>query len=153
MFNRLVVPVDGSEPSNKTVSLAIEFAKNRKASIIFCHAIDEVSMIRAAGAAGVDWQPGVDDLRREGKRVLDAAMTQASQAGVEAHAVMSDRGPVDTILDAVRDHVADLIVMGTHGRRGFSRAVLGSVTEAALRHAHVPILVVTPPMHIDTKAR
>jgi len=150
VFNHLVVPVDGSEPSNKTVSLAIEIAKNQKASIVFCHAIDEVSMIRAAGAAGVDWQPGVEDLRGEGKRVLDAAMRQADQAGLEAHAVMSDRAPVDAILDVVKDHAANLIVMGTHGRRGFSRAWLGSVTEGVLRHAHIPMLIVTPPAHIDS---
>jgi len=148
VFKKLVVPVDGSEPSNEATSLAVQFAKDQHAAIVFCHAIDEVSMIRAAAAAGVDWQPGVDDLRREGQRVLDAALARATQAGVAAKVVMTDRSPVDGVLESVKDHNADLIVMGTHGRKGFSRAVLGSTTEGVLRHAHVPVLVSTPPAKV-----
>ncbi len=75
-------------------------------------------------------------------------MARAGEGGVEAHAMLSDKGPVEAILGAVKDGAADLVVMGTHGRKGFSRALLGSTAEGVLRRAHVPVLVFTPPAHI-----
>ena len=101
-------------------------------------------MIRAAGVDGVDWRPAVDELRRDGQRILDEALTMANKAGVVARAVLSDRAPIDGILEAVKDSSADLVVMGTHGRKGFSRMVLGSTTEGIYGTHVCPFLFLRP---------
>ena len=97
-----------------------------------------------AGHAG-DW---LNVLRENGGRLLEEAKGTAKAAGVEADTVLYDRlsGEVhELVIREAAEWPADLIVLGTHGRRGVGRAVLGSSAEHILRHATVPVLLVRAP--------
>jgi len=106
-----------------------------------------------ADAAGVD--KVLDDLRANGRKVLAKAEALARDRGVEAKALLVEtKGAsiADTILAQAKKLRADVIVLGTHGRRGLRRAVMGSDAEAVLRDARVPVLLVRAPERSASKA-
>lgn len=148
MYQKILVPVDGSDTSVRGVEEAIRLAQLTKGRLRFLHAIDELSfalsMDAYAGYAG-DW---LKSLREGGAKVLDAAREMARAAGVEAEVVLQDsfNGKVAELVaaEAIR-WPADLIVLGTHGRRGVGRLFLGSGAENILRTAPVPVLLVRAP--------
>ena len=74
-------------------------------------------------------------------RQVVSAINQATSGGVSADTCLEEGPSVTTILEVARDQHADLIVMGSHGRGGITRVLLGSVTEGVLRHTHVPVMV------------
>ena len=78
--------------------------------------------------------------------ILEAARKQAADAGIEAKAVMVGDRVGDAILDAAKEHGADVIVMGTHGHSAIRRAILGSTTAEVISRAAVPVMV-APPVH------
>jgi nucleotide-binding universal stress UspA family protein len=126
---------------------AIALAKDQRARIRLLNVVDEAVLATAmADPAGAMVLPGiVDSLKAEGRKVLDKALSVAEGAGAKTDAVqVSSRGrPVsDVILREARRSKADLIVMGTHGRRGLNRLLLGSDAERVLREAPVPILLI-----------
>lgn len=148
MYERILVPVDGSPTSGRGLDEAIQLARLTHARLRLCHVIDELSfalsMDAYAGHAG-DWL-GV--LRDNGHRILEQARATAQAAGIEADTVLCDRfsAPVhETVIAEAVKWAADLIVLGTHGRRGVGRLVLGSSAEHILRHATVPVLLVRAP--------
>ncbi|VWX56040.1 Universal stress protein [Burkholderiales bacterium 8X] len=148
MYSKILVLVDGSETSRLGLDEAIRLASVTGGRLRLFHVIDELgfalSMDAFAGRPG-DW---LEQLRAEGHAVLQAAKTIAEQAGVQAEGVLHEAF-ARTLHDVVNDEVtasgAELIVTGTHGRRGFGRAVLGSNAEQILRHANVPVLLVRAP--------
>lgn len=87
----------------------------------------------------------LDKLRDNGKEILDEASEQASKSGVQVESVMresAERRVSDKILDEAKTWAADLIVMGTHGRRGLSHLALGSDAESVVRKSLVPVLLI-----------
>jgi nucleotide-binding universal stress UspA family protein len=95
-------------------------------------------------SGGADLSEILDSVRSEGKKVLEEAAAQAEKEGVHAEtAQLESRGrPVsDVILSDVKRSKSDVIVMGTHGRRGLNRLLLGSDAERVLRDAAVPVLL------------
>jgi nucleotide-binding universal stress UspA family protein len=154
MYQRILVPVDGSPTSTRGLEEAIRLAGLTKGRLRLFHVIDELSfalgMDAYAGYAG-DWM-GV--LRQNGHAVLDAAKVMVRAAGVEADTVLCDSftGTVhEMVTKEASAWPADLIVLGTHGRRGVGRLVLGSSAEHILRYAPVPVLLVRAP-EIEVKA-
>jgi nucleotide-binding universal stress UspA family protein len=148
MYQRILVPIDGSETSKRGLEEAIRLAKLTHGKLRLFHVIDELSFALAmdayAGYAG-DW---LDVLRENGKRILDEARATAQAAGVEAEAELCDSfsGSVHQMVNAeAAKWPADLIVIGTHGRRGVGRVVMGSSAEHVLRYASVPVLLVRAP--------
>lgn len=148
MYQRILVPVDGSPPSNRGLAEAIALAKLTGARLRLINVVDVVVMAMGgdtfAGYSG-DMLP---QLRASGQRTLAAARTQAEVAGVVADTVLRDgfSGRVsDLVVDEARDWNAELIVIGTHGRRGVGRLLLGSDAEQVLRLATVPVLLVRAP--------
>jgi nucleotide-binding universal stress UspA family protein len=83
---------------------------------------------------------------RTGRELLEAAAKAAAERGIAAETRLEDGAPVEAILHLARELAPDLIVMGTHGRRGLTRLVLGSTTESVLHRSAVPVLVV-PTVH------
>jgi nucleotide-binding universal stress UspA family protein len=148
MYQRILVPVDGSSTSQRGLDEAIRLALLTRGRLRLLHVIDELSFALAmdahAGYAG-DW---LSVLRESGERLLEDAKAAAKAAGVEADVVLCDRlsGKVHELVasEAAR-WPADLIVLGTHGRRGVGRSVMGNSAEHILRHATVPILLVRAP--------
>jgi len=145
MYQRILVPVDGSPTSNHGLAEAIRIAQLTKGKLRLVHVIDElsfaISMDAYVGYVG-DW---LQELRDAGAILLTEAAAQAAAAGVEAETALRDqfKGPIDEVVcQEARSWPADLIVIGTHGRRGVGRFVMGSSAESILRHASVPVLLV-----------
>ena len=138
MFDQIVVPTDGSDVSDASVSAAITLADRFDAHL---HAIHVMEM--------GELPPGVEDddadqFASVGSEATTAAAERAAEAGVEATTSVIVGGvPIHRgILDYADDHDADCIVMGTYGRTGLDRFVLGSVAERTLRESPVPVLTV-----------
>lgn len=143
MFKNLLVPVDGSDPSNAAVNVAIRLAGEQDGTILFIHAVDAIADVALAGHGSLGLAREV--LEDTGKEVLAEAAGAAKRAKVKAAAKLADGDIVGSILREAKDVGADLIVVGSHGRTGLSRALLGSVSEGIMRGADMPVLVVHAP--------
>jgi len=147
MYQNILVPIDGSEPSGLGLQEAIQLAQTLGARIRLLHVVNKTPWI-AAGAM----PPVIDDLishsRSAGEAILRDAMGAARVAGVDAQdqliEALGDRAGEIIISDA-RAWPAHLIVCGTHGRRGLKRILMGSDAEYIVRHSPVPILLIRPP--------
>ena len=141
MYQRILVPVDGSETSNKALLAALDLARMKGGQVRIVHAIE--SPLQLTGAAyGASLRQVLHD---EGADILQRALAIADIAEVSAETRLLDepgRRLGEVVADAAREWPADLIVIGTHGRRGVARALLGSGAEHILRMAPVPVLAV-----------
>jgi nucleotide-binding universal stress UspA family protein len=144
MFCSLLLAIDGSPPSHEASDLAIRVAHDANARITCVSALDVVPGIGTAGVdlAHIDTDAIVAERRVEAQAIVDVVIEAAARVGVRCNGRVIEGRPVAAILAAARDSSAELIVMGTHGRAGLARAVLGSVAESVLREADVPVLVV-----------
>jgi nucleotide-binding universal stress UspA family protein len=149
MFKRILVAVDGSPTSNRGFKVAVALAKSLAAKLVVLHVIDERAVGIGLSASGYVAPAYVEDviaaLRDAGRKVLAKAQREAKAQGqeIDAHLVESlGDGVAQTILRQVRKIKPDLIVLGTHGRRGLARVVVGSDAETVLREATVPVLLV-----------
>lgn len=144
MYRRILVPVDGSSTAARGLREAIQLAKDQRARVRLVHVVDE-TMILGTAEAGVDMGPLFALLARTGRAVLQRARRAAERSGVRVQVAMYESvgaPAADAILRDVRKWRADLIVMGTHGRRGVRRLVLGSDAEQIVRRSPVPVLLV-----------
>jgi nucleotide-binding universal stress UspA family protein len=145
-YRKILVAVDGSPAAAKGLREAIRLAQAEGAKLFIVHVVDEFQAFAAldgmVAAAGLDLVPA---LREGGKRVLAKAQTFASKHGLKAKTILREMvgGPAAyPIVREARKVRADLIVLGTHGRRGVRRLVLGSDAEQVVRTASVPVLLV-----------
>jgi nucleotide-binding universal stress UspA family protein len=147
MYERILVPVDGSEISNRGLQEAIKLSKVLGAHLRLVHIVDD-SALALNPETGVAAAPLVEDFAEGGKEILEEARKVAVAAGVNAEVVLHENfsGRVaDLIVDEARKWRAELIVMGTHAHAGIRHAVLGSDAEAVLHGAEVPVLLVRAP--------
>lgn len=145
MFKRILVPVDGSATSNQGLQQAIQLAKDQKASLLLLHVVDESALIQSAIADGALFDDLIKSLTENGKKILLKAEELARQKRVKAHTALVENwlGPVaDAILKQAKKFRADLIVIGTHGRRGGARLIMGSDAESVVRQSSVPVLLI-----------
>ena len=146
MYTRILVPVDGSATSMLGLNEAAKIASESGAQLRVLNVVDEMIMVPAVDAypmAGVEDM--LESLRESGREALEEAGKAAEKLGISAETVqIESRGsPVsDVILNDARRWRADVIVMGTHGRRGMNRLLLGSDAERVLRQTPVPVLLV-----------
>ena len=144
MYKRILVPLDGSSTSKLGLREALRIARGQNASLCLLHVVDEL-FVTQAGEGIVIADQIFEKLRAGGKKVLAAGLAQARRRGVRARAVLLEtmtRPVADIIVRQARAWKADLIVIGTHGRRGVRRVVMGSDAEQVLRNAPVPVLMV-----------
>ncbi|RPJ48221.1 MAG: universal stress protein [Betaproteobacteria bacterium] len=145
MFKRILVPIDGSSTSNRGLQQAIQMAREQKAALLLLHVVDESVLIQSAAVSGALFDDLVRSLTESGKNILAKAAALASQKGVQAKTVLIDNSymPVaDAIVKQARKLRADLIVIGTHGRRGGARLIMGSDAEGVVRQSPVPVLLI-----------
>ena len=149
MFKQILVAIDGSATGNRGLAAAVDLASSRAATLTIVHVVDDmqsVSFIGDMGYVPADYVDKViDDLRARGRKVLAKAESVARDASVDVKSMLVEtRGGTiaDAILAQARKVRADTIVLGTHGRRGLRRALMGSDAEAVLRDARVPVLLV-----------
>lgn len=144
MYKRILSPIDGSPTSDRGVIEAIRLAKDQSAKLRFLHVVD-AHILAMAMYGAMNMGDALSILRREGATILEAAKVSASNEGIAAETVI-----VDSMIGRIGDEVvrqanawpADLIVMGTHGRRGASHLFMGSDAETVIRTSLVPILLV-----------
>lgn len=145
MYEKILVPVDGSPTAMAGLTEAIALARAMGSTLHLLHVVDELSLMSSFEAA-MALPPNVFDLMKEaGQEVLEAAQARVRAAGVpvQAELVESYAGRVsDLILAKAQEWGAQIIVLGTHGRRGAGRVLLGSDAEQVLRQSPVPVLLV-----------
>jgi nucleotide-binding universal stress UspA family protein len=147
VYERILVPVDGSAPSDRGLDEALAVAAKFGSTLRLVHVLDETSLAMSAGLAG-DIGPLIKVLREGGEEVLAKARQRAKARGFDAETVLHDTFTsrvCDVIVKEASDWKAELIVIGTHGRRGAGRVLLGSDAEQVLRLASVPVLLVRQP--------
>jgi nucleotide-binding universal stress UspA family protein len=142
---RVVVATDFSDGAERALTVAIRFAKLLGATVDIVH----VYPMAAAGVLSpipgvVPMPPPPPDVIDEIERRLDALATQVREAGVNGLTTSLEGRAADEIVAYANRVSTDLIVMGTHGRTGIRRVLLGSVAEQVLRQARCPLLVVPP---------
>ena len=147
MFKHILLPTDGSGPSGRALKLAMQFAGEQKAQV-------------TALWVGPSWEPNLyaydkdvppgfisptqhaAHVRKISWRYLDPVKAAAARARVRCHCLCVQGAlPYLEILKAAERNRSDLIVMGSHGRRGISRMLLGSVTNMVLAHTRLPVMV------------
>lgn len=146
-YQRLLVPVDGSATAQRGLAEAIALAKVCDASVVLLSVVEYYPMMMEMASA-TTWELIRDDLRGHHQRVLDEAHAAVKAAGVASEAHLEDATAArvcDLIVEQAREHRCDLIVMGTHGRRGVEHALIGSDAERVLRLAPCPVLLVRAP--------
>jgi nucleotide-binding universal stress UspA family protein len=144
VYKRILVPVDGSPTSTAGLNEALRLAKNQKARVRLVHIVDEVPIF-ASSEGGLNIEPVIESLKSGGKRILARTAKLAAARGVRAETEMVENATsrvADVLVARTKRWRADLIVMGTHGRRGVNRLVLGSDAELVVRNSPVPVLLV-----------
>ncbi|MFA1610594.1 universal stress protein [Halobellus rubicundus] len=140
MYERILVPTDGSDCADYAVEHAIDIAEQYGAELHVLSVVDSRDVSHSAPA--ISPQQVEETLRERAESVVEAIADRAADAGVEAVTVVEPGIPDDVVVDYAVDNDCDLIVMGTHGRTGLERYLLGSVTERTVRRSAVPVLTV-----------
>ena len=159
MYRHILAAIDGSETSTRAFDAALQLARESGAELQPLYVVDVPLMVY--DTPGYD--PGVirDAFLDEAKHVADDALARMKHDGVQGAPRIMETNPVgedsdvpQCILHGTADLKADLVVMGTHGRRGVRRLVLGSVAERFLRIAQCPVLMISahgvPDVSTDT---
>jgi nucleotide-binding universal stress UspA family protein len=145
MYKRILVPVDGSDTADLALDAAIRLAQAFGSRIRLVHVLDEVVWMTGYDVYGGSSAGLYDAMRDWGDELLRKAMERARTGGVEADMMLFDKPGQrlgETVAQAAKLWDADLVVVGTHGRKGFNRLLLGSGAEQVIRMAPVPALVI-----------
>jgi len=143
MYNRILVATDGSDTSSRACTEAIKLASDQKARLRVLYVISYAYLSAVLGGAYTG--DLLRRLRADAKTTLEETEVAARNAGLEIESNLLEHHSTqigEAIIEDARNWQADLIVMGTHGRRGFARDVIGSDAEYVARHAPVPLLLV-----------
>lgn len=148
MFKSLLIATDGSELGNKALEAGLDLARTYGGRVTILTATDPVATgIGSGGFGTMDAGPIIARLeetyKEEADKLLAEAKAKAAAAGIEAKTLHAARmRPADAILEVAKTENADTIIMGSHGRRGFQRLLLGSQASEVLSHASVPVLII-----------
>ena len=148
MYQKILVPIDGSPTAARGLAEAIALGKLTGAKLRLIHIVDELSFAMGAGYGATYTGDFLSMLRDAGAEILSRARAQAQDAGLVADTVLHDNfeGRVSDLVTAqAASWGAELIVLGTHGRRGVGRLFMCSDAENIVRHAAVPVLLVRSP--------
>ncbi|GAB3422695.1 universal stress protein [Haloparvum alkalitolerans] len=138
MYDNILVPTDGSPASDAAIDHAVDLAERYDARVHALYVVDGAAYSTLEAGA----QVVVEALEKEGEEATDRVAEAAADAGVEAVSTVTTGTAYRSISDYVEENDIDLIVMGTHGRQGLDRYLLGSVTERVVRTADVPVMTV-----------
>lgn len=141
LFKKILVPIDGSDTSDKAMRMALDMAREALGTVRFVHVIDDDRYLSSYEFSA--------DLRtyaeKNAQDLLQKALDAAASMGVNAESQVVDKPRQrlgESVADEAADWGADLVVLGTHGRRGLGRILLGSGAEQVIRLSPVPVLVV-----------
>jgi nucleotide-binding universal stress UspA family protein len=145
MYSRILVPIDGSDTANRGLAEAIRLAHGHPTELVLLHVIDDFPTMREFASS----DPREDQRaqrRRAAEELLDPGVKLARDSQVKAttDVCFAIESAPDSIVETAKRLGCEMIAIGTHGRRGFRRAVLGSVADAVARRSTVPVLLVPP---------
>jgi nucleotide-binding universal stress UspA family protein len=143
MYNRILVPIDGSDTSNSALKEAVTLAKDQHSTLRLFHVVDLTMTYSAVQAPHMSEHQ--DALQAEGQKVIVDASTIVRKEAIQCDSkciTTFDKHIYDSIAEEAKRWPADLIVIGTHGRRGVRRLLMGSVAEGLARVASRPVLLV-----------
>jgi nucleotide-binding universal stress UspA family protein len=155
MYDRILVALDGSDTSEQALQHAIRLASEQRAKLRLLHVVDELGVnLGQTPTPDAFWIAA----RKAGDRILEQANARVATVGLEAETKLLEmrtfgavvRRVADLIVEEAQRWPADLIVVGTHGRRGLSKILLGSVAEGVIRLSSLPVLLIRGP---DTDSR
>jgi len=137
MYDTVLVPIDSIEGMAPVVERAADIAATFDASLHLLHVVDTTALPDAAEGVYAELEPA-------GREAIEEAILVAENVGADTIESALARGPpAAVILDYIDERGVDLVVMGTHGREGVERVLLGSVTEKVVRASPVPVLTVS----------
>ncbi len=140
MYDRILLPTDGSDGTEQALSHAVEIARGRDATI---HALSVIDRRLYLAADETQKSELKSSLRDDARAAVDRVADGAADAGVDCTTAVRDGVPYRVILEYAAERPVDLVVMGTHGRSGRDKlANLGSVTERVVENTDTPTLVV-----------
>jgi nucleotide-binding universal stress UspA family protein len=130
MFERVMVPTDGSEFAARSEDIAIEIAKKFNSTLVIVHVIDDKLIYP------------FEVLEDEGKSILKKVREKAEKEELTIEEVLLVGSPTHDMEKIVKKTESDLVVIGTHGKTGLEKLILGSVAESALKTVKAPVLLV-----------
>ena len=148
MYQKIVVPIDGSATAAMGLDEAISLAKLTGASLRLIHVIELINFATCVESAGIYANDAIAVMTRAGAEILEQGGSRAAANGIAAETALLDNLSLrvsEQVIEQAKSWNADLIVIGTHGRRGVGRLMLGSDAEEIVRGAPVPVLVVRAP--------
>jgi nucleotide-binding universal stress UspA family protein len=140
----ILVPTDFSEPAASALAYAVDLAEGLGAKVVLLHAF-ELPIVGFPDGVVVATADVASRIVNAAQKALDDAALPFAKRKVEITALLKQGDPREVVLATANDLCAELIVVGTHGRRGIARALIGSVTESIVRTAPVPVLTVHGP--------
>jgi nucleotide-binding universal stress UspA family protein len=146
MYKKIMVAIDGSDISAIVLQEAIKLADSQKAHLRVVHVVDE--RVACYGGPGFDFALIAESLQKEGQNIIDHAFESIKkQPSVKYDSALLELKPfqgriAEVIVEEVDRWNADLLVLGTHGRSGFSHLFIGSVAEQVIRIATTPMMLI-----------
>ncbi|WP_115707801.1 universal stress protein [Legionella sainthelensi] len=141
MYKQIMIAVDGSKASSLALKEAIQLAKNQNSKLCVIHIVDTLY------EGDVDREAFVELIRKQGQEVLSSIKKKLSRVKIEFEMKLAELTPskaqiAEKLVDEASAWSADLIIIGTHGRRGIQHILTGSVAEEVIRIAKIPVLLV-----------
>ena len=148
MYKKILVPIDGSATAANGLDEAIKVAQLTGASLRLIHVIELLNFTTCIEPVGIYASDAIAVMTKAGAEVLEQGRFHAAAKGIEAETALLDNLSLrvsEHVIEQAKTWNADLIVIGTHGRRGVGRLMLGSDAEEIVRRAPVPVLLVRAP--------
>jgi nucleotide-binding universal stress UspA family protein len=139
-YRNIVIATDGSENNKRAISHGIEIAKLSGATVHALYVVDTSAFSSIPMDAG--WEEMYEILKREGEKAVFEVKELGEASGVEVREVLLEGHPSNEIINFAENNNVDLIIMGTLGKTGLDRFLMGSVAEKVIRGSKVPVLVV-----------
>ena len=154
MFSNILVAIDQSDCAAQALDVALELARAQSAALTIVNVVDTAKAALASadpyGGTAVPW---MEAMTEDGEALLAAARAKATSRGVPARTSLLRGNTTAKIVETANDLHCDLIVLGSHGRSGFARMMIGSVAEGVMREASAPALVVHARVPASSHAR
>jgi nucleotide-binding universal stress UspA family protein len=147
MYKHIMVAVDGSDTSMLALQTAIKLTKDQQAHLRIIHVVDENFVNYGEAYINLDYDALLASFRESGRKVLDSIEEIARQSKITFDSKLIELKPfegkvAEKIVAEANQWPADILVLGTHGRSGFNRLLLGSVAEGVIRISSTPILLI-----------
>jgi nucleotide-binding universal stress UspA family protein len=142
LFHRILVATDFSEASTPAFQEALLMAKENGSELLIANAYQHPNRLEADSVAAGVYEEWDRNLRAEIEGKLNALIVEAQKAGIAARPLVLAGPAHEAITDAAKDNDADLVIMGTHGRKGVSRLFLGSVASRVIATAPCPVMTI-----------